>query len=110
MRCFKEGFLKLVYEEKILGKDEERMLYKDFLSLSFPVTKVIKVIEKEYGEELDQDKFIEETRKVSKAMVKSTKNKAFILICKKILNLNDFGKVQLHPYIWELLNEFVQEY
>ena len=63
MRCFKEGFLKLVSEEKVLDKIEEESLYKEFLSLSFPVNKVSQVIEKEFGETIDNNIFAETTRK-----------------------------------------------
>ena len=106
-RIFKEGFLKLVHKDKELEREEEKNLYKEFLSLGFPIEKVLNVIKLEYGESIDQKKFTKETRNASMTS-KTQKSKAFILICTKIVNLNDEGKIQLNSEASKILNELYQ--
>ena len=84
-RCFNEGFMSLSTRYIGIINDQDSSLFIDFIKLSFPPNKVIKILNNFFGESLDKLQFVEQSRKSTKKSVK--KNKAFCMICRIILEI-----------------------
>lgn len=104
-RCFNEGFVPLLTQYLGTINYSDQSLFIDFIKLSFPVNKVIKIINDFLNEPLDRIQFIEQSRKSSMKSIKN--NKAFCLICKAILHIIHKEKIGLSEEFYVVLQKII---
>lgn len=108
-RCFKEGFVPLFCGDNDFSDDELNALYKEFISIIFPYSKVMKIHEIEYGESLEKNNFLKNTRNSSKQNIKLQNNQAFRLIVSKLVSCHKLKKIELHEEALGVLNKILEE-